>query len=422
MANRKRFAMNTLSQFALQAARYIFPYITIPYLTRVLGPDVYAVRAYVLAAMTFMMVFLDFGFTSYGTRAIALAVKDKTAVRSETTAIMICRVVLVIVGAIVLIPLTLGIPIMAGAVAFVAVSYLGAVFKAVLPDFVFQGFEEMGIITRRFVVSQAVTVVLILLFVKGPEDLLLVAIFEALGAFIAFIWSWENVFVARKILPISVPAKKVKDVFAKSAVFFLSNAATTIFTSLTTLMIGIFVANPAEISYWSLAMTAVAAIQSLYAPITNSLYPHMVHHKDFPLFWKLLISGTIAAIVGTIVYAYLADTVMLVVGGPEYVVGSYIIVLTAPVLIFSYPAMLIGFPVLVALGEINKVTAASIISAVFHIAGLFILAGTGYFTLANIAILRCCTELLMMILRIIFLAMLMRRLKNEPKAEDAPVE
>ena len=399
------FAKNTAFQYVLQAAKYLFPFITIPYLTRVLGPDIYAVRAYILAAMTFMQVFLDYGFNSYGIRAVAKAVDDPGKIRVEMSAIMASRLCLCVVGAVVLVPITMCIPIMAQYPAYVAIAYVCVCFKATLPDFIFTGLEDMGIITYRFVVAQAVSTVLIIVLVHGPEDLLLVPAFEALAAFIAFVWSWENVLVKRAIKPVKITLAKLKAVFSESTVFFLSNAATTIFTCLTTLMIGIFIQDPAEISYWSLAMTAVQAIQSLYTPITNSLYPHMCKRQDFALFKKLMIAGMIAVTIGSIAFAMLSEVVMLVLGGEEYLAGSYVIAMVTPVIFFSYPAMLVGFPVLAAVGQTKQLTASSVISALFHIAGLFVLAAGGWFTLVNVVVLRCCTEGVLLLMRTLFVVL-----------------
>ena len=401
-SSHKVFYKNTLMQYGLQIAKYLFPFITIPYLTRVLGPDVYAIRAYILAAMTFMQVFLDYGFTSYGTRAVALAINDKTAIRSEMTAIMIARFGLCIGGAIVLVPITLCIPILASNPVYVAISYICVCFKAALPDFIFTGLEEMGILTYRFVVAQAVSTVLILLMVRGVEDLLLVPTFEALAAFIAFSWSWENVLLKRRIAPIRVSASKVISAFKVSTVFFFSNAATTLFTCLTTLMIGVLITDISEVSYWSLAMTAISAIQSLYIPISNSLYPHMCKRRDFALFKRLMAVGMAVVTVGTVAFASFSEAIMWILGGSEYLNGAYVMVMVSPVLFFSFPAVLQGVPMLAAVGKEKELTASSIISALFHISGLFVLAFGGWFTISAVAVLRCCTEFVLFLMRTIF--------------------
>ena len=208
----------------------------------------------------------------------------------------------------------------------------------------------------------------------------------------------------RKIAIVRVGAGDLLFGFRQSTVFFLSNAATTVFTALTTLMIGIFISDPAEVSYWSVAMTAITAIQSLYTPITNSLYPHMVKRRDFALLKRLLIVGMAAVSVGSIAFACLSDVVMWILGGEQFVGGSYVVAMVSPVLWFSYPAMLLGFPVLAAVGQVRQLTVSSTVSALFHILGLAFLAFGGWFTIANVAVLRCLTEAVMLGLRVFYVA------------------
>ena len=411
---RDRVKQNVLFQYGLQAAKYLFPFITIPYLTRVLGPEVYAVRAYILAAMTFVQVFLDYGFTAYGTREIAQRKDDPSAIRGVIGEIVLLRIVLCVVGALLVALITPLIPLMAANPLYVAIAYVCVCFKATLPDFVFQGLEDMAIITYRFVVSQAVAIVLIFLLIHGPEDLLWVPALEALTALIALVWSWTNVIRSRGLSPAKPGKPQLKAAFKTSSVFFLSGAATTIFTSLTTLMIGILIEDDKQISYWSLAMTAITAIQALYTPVTNSLYPHMCARKDFALVKRLLTIGMPVVLVGTIAFALLDETIMLVLGGREYLDGSYIIAMVSPVLFFSFPAMLIGFPVLAAVGWDRQLTASSAIASVFHIIGLAVLAIGGWFTIPALCVLRCCTEVVLLVMRGWFVRKWMQSEQHRP--------
>lgn len=397
----KKYKKNIIFQYGLEFARYFFPFITIPILARAFGPDTYAIRAYVLAAMTFVQVFLLFGFNSYATREIALN-NDNDFLCRITSNIVAIRLLLCMIAACFVSIATLNVPILSENPIYVLISFLGVCFKCCLPDFVFQGKEDMGIITNRFVVSQIVSTILIVSFVNSPGELLLVPVFEGLASLIAFLWSWKSVSEKYNVHLVKVTKDSIISVLKESGIFFISNASTTIFSSLTTLLIGVLIPNSAEVSYWAIAMTAITAIQALYSPITNSIYPHICRTRDFKLLKKILLLGSPVVLVGTIVYAALSEVVMGILGGAEYIPGSYVVTLTSPVLLFSFYAMMLGFPTLAAVGEIKQLTKTSVYSAFFHIVGLFVLAISGYFTLGSVSLLRCCTELLMAILRAFF--------------------
>ena len=415
MPGHKTVAKNTAFQYGLQIAKYIFPFITIPYLTRVLGADVYAIRAYNLAVMSLMAVFLDFGFLNYGTKAIAEA---KTLLEQQriTSEITLLRVGLCLIGGIILIPLGIGIPILTAYPLYLVLAYLGTCLKAFLPDFIFQGKEDMGIMTNRFVVSQAVCVVLIIVFVNSPDDLLLVPIFEALANLIALAWSWQNAHAVHHIALVRIDRTSLMNSLKTSGVFFIASASTTILSSFTTICIGIFIEDRAQVSYWSIAMTAIVAVQALYAPVTNALYPHMVKTRDFAFLKKLLMIGMPIVIVGTIAFAMLSDLIMLILGGREFLEGSYVIAMVAPMLSVSFPAVMLGLPVLGAVGWIKQLTTTSVIAAVVQITGLILLAATNMFTIEAVAILRCMSEARLCLGRVIFVAKLRRSLREETAA------
>lgn len=395
---------NIFWQYLLQIAVYVFPFITLPYLTRVLGPDEYAVRAYSISIMSLLSTIVGFGFTTYGTREVARNRTDFLFIRSLTTSIVIQRFILAFIAGIVLFLIIPSIPIMAANPEYMMISYISMILTAMLPDYIFQGLEDMAILTKRFVVSRLVSIILIFTFVQGPNQLLLVALFEAVPSLIAFIWSWADVVVKRKITPSLklFEPKKSWNIFKTSTFFFISSASTTIFTNLTTVMIGIYIVAQAEISYWSLASMCISALQSLYTPIYNSIYPHVIAHRKFSLIKRALLIGLPVVIAAIILVIFLSPLAMWILGGPEYVDGSIVLQLLAPLLLFSYPAVLIGFPILAAIDKEKLLTVSSVVAALFHIAGLCAFAYFGCFTIINVAILRCATEFVMLLLRVLF--------------------
>lgn len=411
---------NIIYQYLLQIAIYVFPFITLPYLTRVLGPDVYAIRAYALSAIGLITTFVSYGFNSYGTREVARHRDDADYLRRLTTMICLMRVGLAGVGLLAVLVIMPFIPLMAANPAYMLITYAGCCLTAMLPDFVFQGLEDMSVMTKRYVASKLVSIALIFAFIHGPEDIILVAVFEAVTSFVAFTWSWIDVVRVRRIRLgfEDVTGRACLACFKSSTVFFLSAASTTIFTGLTTVMIGIYVTDTSQVSYWSIAMTAVGAIQSLYNPIVNSLYPHVVTHQDLRPVKRLLLVGMPAVFVGCIAFWLLADVVMLVLGGAKYVDGAGVVRLVTPVLLFSFPGMMLGFPVLAAVGKERWLTSSSMISAVFHVAGLAVLAATGTFSIFAVAVLRSCTEFVLVAGRMFFVVKWRRESPLDAKGDE----
>jgi PST family polysaccharide transporter len=67
----KGLVENILSLTVLQAATYLLPLITLPYLVRVLGADKFGLVAFAHALMQYFIIVTDYGFNLSATRDIA---------------------------------------------------------------------------------------------------------------------------------------------------------------------------------------------------------------------------------------------------------------------------------------------------------------------------------------------------------------
>ena len=121
---------------------------------------------------------------------------------------------------------------------------------------------------------RGIATALTFVFVHSDEDILFVPLLDAFGSLVAVILVFvelkkENIKI--HFSGISTAWKKLKNSF----VYFASNMATTAFGALNTLLIGAFL--PAtEVAYWSVCMQLIGAVQTMYTPITDGIYPEMI--------------------------------------------------------------------------------------------------------------------------------------------------
>ena len=397
--SRKSFYKNALWQYGLQAVKYLFPLITLPYLTRVLEPEGYAVYAYVVSFMTFAQVVVDFGFNLSGTKRIVATkgVADENRVVGSVTQarLLLC----VFVGACVF-AISLCIPIMRANLLYAMLAYVAVAGRALAPDFVFQGHERMGPLTTRYLVSKGASTALTFVLVRSVDDILWVPALDILSSTIALAWSFV---AAKRMFGTTIELASAREVLAElraSALYCVSNVASTAFSGFTTLLIGIVITDAVQISYWSLAMTAVGAVQALYAPITNSLYPHMVARRDFGFARRLALVSVPFVLGGTALFCVVADWIVLVLGGQDYLPGAYVMRMVSPVLVLSFYGMLFGWPVLGAAGRVGELTRSTVVSGAFSVVALLVVSATGAASVAAFAVVRCATEGLMCGLRL----------------------
>ena len=234
----KTIATKTSMLMILNIAKLVFPFITLPYLTRVLSTDCYGVVAYVKAIMNYMQVVVDFGFVLSATKQVVQSKNDRGKMNYIVSMNVISKMMLTVMAAVVLIILILVIPILRNNALYTYLSFASVFMTIFLLDFLFRGLEKMYIITMRFVVMKGIATLFTFIFVKNDSNILLVPILELIGSIVAAIWVYFEV----KKVGIKFVIPKIQDCLdsiKESAVYFLSNLASTTFNVLNTVVAGI---------------------------------------------------------------------------------------------------------------------------------------------------------------------------------------
>ena len=397
------FYKNTLWQYGLQILKYLFPLLLIPYLTRILGTEGYAVYAYVLSFMGVVQTIADFGFTLSGTKKVVDLKGDTAALSRLVGAITVARLMLLCGLFICVMVITRFIPILAENTVYVIWAFFATAGRTVLPDFIFQGNERMGPLTTRYFAPKGVQVVLTILLVRGPEDLILVAVADVLSEIVDIAWSYR---AQMRMFGIGIARPTFKESFEElrvSAIYCVSNVSSSLFSGFTTVIIGLAITSKTDIAFWSLTLTTVNAVQSLYTPIANSLYPHMIKNRDFGFARKLALAALPALVLGTVAYCALSEPIMLVLGGPEYVGGAHVMWMISPIFIFSFYGILIGWPVLGAMGHVKELTASTLFTGIVNVVSLLALYLAGLITLDVICVVRWGCDALLLLARVFML-------------------
>lgn len=230
--------------------------------------------------------------------------------------------------------------------AYTLLSFAVVFLSSFLVDFLFRGLEQMQVITLRFVVMKLISTVLTFVFVHGDEDILWIPILDVLGSLAAVALVWMR--VRRLGIPLRFSGMRgALKMLKSSAVYFVSDMATTALGALNTLLIGIFI-DSADVAYWSVCMQIVTAVQSLYTPVTSGVYPEMIRRRDLGLTGGFYVVPTadLRRVRGHLLFC---QGGLLLIGGEKYGAAEPILRALIPVLFFSFPGMLFGWPTLGAI-------------------------------------------------------------------------
>lgn len=392
---KKGIAFNVSMLYIMNIAKLVFPLITLPYLTRVLSVDCYGVVAYVKATMVYAQLVVDFGFMLSGVKAITEAREDVNKVGRITGNIILAKGILSFVSLIVILTAAFLIDILRENLLYTILAFIPIALSTFLLEFLFRGLELMHIITVRYVIMKTISVGFTLLLVKGNGDILWIPVLDILSSLVAIVLTLIEV----KRLGIRISfIESVKGSWQSlkvSGIYFVSEAATTVFGALNTVLVGIFM-DRADVAYWAVCLQLVSAVRAMYTPINNGIYPQMIKTKNINIIKRIVKIFMPIVVAGCLIVLIFAEPILVIAGSSKYAAAAPIMRCLVPVLFFSFPAMLLGWPTLGAINKVKETTRTTISAAAVQITGLVILGISGNFEIIYVALMKSFTEMCLM--------------------------
>ena len=398
---------NTVMLYIMQVSAYIFPLITFPWLTRALGPEKYGAMNVANAIVTYFQLFVDFGFLLSATRDCSLNRSDPKKLNEILASVVQAKLLLASAGFLVMLVLGLTVGAFRENLVYLLLCYASVSLSVFVPDYLFRGLERMSSITYRSIISRGIYTLLVIFFVKKPEDYLLVPVFNAVSNLFIVVWSWFFVVKTFKLTFRPVTILKTLHALKQSAVFFASRIATTVYSASNVFVLGlVFGTQSPAIGQFTAANNLVANGRSMFSPIADSLYPYMVSKKNYKIIKIIMLASIPLLLGGTAILYFFADWFILLFCGKEYVVGnpSAVEVFRAltPLFIITLPVYILGFPVLGAMNMMKEANYTVIYAAAFHLMGMGILMFTGNLTFINVAYMTCLSECIVLGSRIFY--------------------
>ena len=420
----KTLFSNTLMLYIMQISAYVFPLITFPWLTRVLGDDKYGVMSVANAIIVYFQLFVDFGFLLSATRECSIHRDNPKKLQQIVSSVVQAKLLISAVGFGVMLVLCYFVGAFRDKSLYLILAYLSVVLSVFVPDYLFRGVEKMHTITYRSIISRALYTLLVILFVRSPDDLLKVPVFNAISNLFIVVWSWAFVVKKFKITYKIVPLKETFKALKQSSIFFASRIASTAYSASNVFILGMFFGD-AAMGQFSAANNLVTNGRGMFSPIADSLYPYMVQKKNYKLIKIVMLVTAPLILGGTAVLYIFADWFIELFCGAEYLVGNPNAVdvfrAMTPLFIITLPIYILGFPVLGAMNMMKEANYTVMYAAVFHIIGLAVLYLTGYLTFIPVAYLTCLSECVVLGSRIFYVLKGRKRMKKERELNEKTV-
>lgn len=398
----KKTFLNTIMLYLLAFSKMIIPLITLPYLTRVLSVESYGAVSYVKSVIAYSQLIVDFGFILSSVKDIVNANRDKNTINRVISKTVFARLLLSILSIIFGIILFFCVPTLNGYFLYVMLSLIVPLLSSFYMDVLFRGLEKMHYISIVYVISHLISTFLTFILVKDDNDILLIPLLNIVSSLITI---FCGIIIASKngYKLIFVKFKEVIEAIKDSSIYFANNITSTAFGALNTIFIGIAITDLTQVAYWSAVMQLIGAVQSLYTPIGDGIYPYMVKEKNMKLIKKTVILLLPIVIGGCLFCFFCAKPIILILCGEKYIDATLLFKLLIPVLFLSFPVALFGVPGLGAIGKMKYVTISTIIAASIQILGLISLIIFKSSSIYYVAIIRNISELALLLMRWFFI-------------------
>jgi PST family polysaccharide transporter len=315
---------NVASLSMLQAITYLLPAIIIPYLFRVIGPEKFGLIAFAQAFVQYFIILTDYGFSISATKEISLCRDEHAKVCKAFSSVMTVKIALAFLSLLILGIIVYFIPKFRNDWLVYVLSFGAVVGNTIFPVWFFQGTEKMRYIADINIIGGIIVAVFIFLFVRGPQDYLLVPLIYSCVSLITGLWGQYIVFRRFRVSFKLQGYKNIRRQLAAGWDIFISIAAINAYTTTRVFTVGLLTNNTIT-GFYSIAEKIANFCQTF--PLTSfsqALFPRLskIFHRNKIKAFKIMqrlqqIAINIALICLPLIFIF-AHVIVRVVCGGDY--------------------------------------------------------------------------------------------------------
>lgn len=336
---RKSLKENTIYNMLKTFANMIFPLITFPYVSRVLLPETVGKYNFASTYVNYFALFASLGVSTYAIRECSKIRNNKKKLEEVSSQIFSINIITMFISYVGLFFSIFFINKLEDYKLLIIVFSFTIFFNIVGMDWMNTAFEDFKYITIRAVVFQIISLVLLLVFVKKPEDYIIYAIITVISSTGASIC---NIFYRRKYCKIRFTFKtNWKKHFPPIVLLFVMILVQTVFSNSDIIMLGMM-KNDYQVGLYSTAVRIYNILNQLLAAILWVMLPRLslfYAEKQYNEINQLLnknlqfMIGLGLPIISGVCLT--SKEILLILGGDKYLGAAPLLVLLMIALFFS---------------------------------------------------------------------------------------
>lgn len=355
-----------------QACTIIFPLITFPYVSRVLGTEAYGKYSFGYTYVNYFILFAALGTSTYAIREGAKIRDDKKRISTFADDIFSINVITMILSYAILFT-SIALWNKLEAYIWLIIVQSSAIFlNTIGTDWMNSIYEDFRYISLRYIAFQIIAVILMFLFVKKSEDYI---VFAAINVFANAGPNLLNIIYTRKkYLKVKFRVSKTLKVHIIPLIILFSNTlAVSIYVNSDITLLGIF-STDESVGIYTLAAKIYNIVKQILNAAIVVIIPRIAYYlgkneiKKYNAILNQTIHGLIVLILPAITgLAALAADVVFLCGGKDYYAAQEPLKFLCLALCFSVLGCFFSNAILIVNKMEKLVLKVTILSAISNI-------------------------------------------------------
>lgn len=331
---------NLLMNMILRVSTIIFPMITFPYVTRVLGVANNGKIAFAGSVVGYFAMFAQLGIPTYGVRACASCRNDINKLRKIVQELLFINLLCVAIVYIAFFVCVRSLPRFKIEQVLLVITSFSIILDTFGMGWLFQALEQYSYITVRSICFKILSIILMFVFIHSRSDYLKYAVICVVANGGS---SVLNLIYAIRLLGFKRYTNyEFKKHLTSMVSFFMLSVSVSIYTNMDTVMLG-FLSDDSQVGYYSAATKMKSIVTTAVTALGGVLLPRMsyfIASQKISEFYAIIKKSfnyiLIIAISAGVYLIIMSDTIIFFLAGSEYEAAII------PMQIISVTILLIG--------------------------------------------------------------------------------
>lgn len=337
---------NVIYNVLLNVSRVVFPFVTAPYISRVLEPDGVGLFDFSNYYASFFAMFALLGIPTQGVREIAKCRDNLQDLQRTVSELFSISVLTTLVTTVIYVVSLIAVDKLNENLLIFLLAGVTLYFAPLRTEWYYQGMEQFAYITFRSLLIKIISVICLFLFVRTKSDLIIYVLLNALSTISTDLWNYIK--MVRSGIHPRFTTNGLMRHMRPVLVLFASSLAVSIYTILDTEMLG-FMRDYEQVGFYGRATNIARMLVTAVASISVVVIPRVAQSAEAKNYDKIqdIINKSFAVVSFLAVPMSVGLCCIAPVFTPLFY-GELFVGASVPLMVMSFDILLIGLNNLVA--------------------------------------------------------------------------